>query len=242
MRQFIQELTAFFASSPVREAFDIAAQSYEPGSSTGYHPATDKRLANLVAAAQTVGKSEWARVKRAIDTLLDAPGGHAHLQVLRLACSDPSAGWPAIAQQTKTAMKYGRRTAEEQERMRMLEATYAVAVSQGCSPISVAMRVLAEEQRIWMAGVKVGSWAVALEAERGIAHRKVDLDAVTEETDALVSAASKAYAAASRAAGDSVRARKERAERDNEAWWAEYEAKKKAKESGRFHAKMRRAS
>lgn len=237
----IQELTAYFMTiAPVGAATGLAAQSYEPGGGSTYTPVTDTRLVRLCEGAKRLATSDWARMKRVVDQMLDAPGGDGAVRTLRLACSDPSAGWPEIACRTPTAMKLGRQAAEDQERHDLLQGVHDATSARGQSPMTVAMRVLEADRRLYVAGVRVDDAKARLCARRLIANGKGDLDAVTQETGAIVDAAAKALRAARDQVGASARKRREAEEQRRRDFRAELRADREAKETARFEARLRR--
>lgn len=238
----IAELTAYFLeSAPVRATSGLAAQSYEPGGGGTYTPVTDNRLVRLCEQAQRLSKTEWARVKRVVDQMLDAPGGDVAVRTLRLACSDPSAGWPEVACRTPTALRRGRDAAEEAERQEQLQGALDEAVSRGQSPITVAMRVLEADRRLFIAGVRVGE-ARTHDAARSLIRgsRTETTDAITRETDLAISAAANALRDAREQVGATARARRDAEERRRREFRDELRDKREAKERVRFEARLRR--
>lgn len=243
----IQELTAYFlASAPMGAATGLAAQGYEPGGGGTYTPVTDTRLVRLCEEAKRLSKSDWARVKRVVDQMLDAPGGEDAVRTLRLACSDPSAGWPEVACRTPTALRIGRRAAEEQAWTDQLQGALDAAVSRQQSPMTVAMRVLETDRRLYLAGgVRVDDAharfaARSLLISRGKSGHE-SLDAITQETDLAISVAATALRDARDQVGASARARRDAEDRRRRDFRDELRAKREAKETARYEARLRRA-
>lgn len=240
----VQELTAYFMTlAPVGAVSGLAAQTYEPGGGGTYTPVTDTRLVRLCEGAKRLAASDWARTKRVIDQMLDAPGGDACVFTLRLACWDPGAGWPEIACRTPTALRLGRQVAEEQERHNLLQGVYDDTVSRGQSPMTVAMRVIEADRRLYVAGIRVDDSRVRDTAHRLISSGKSGhaLDAVTQETDAAVDIAAKALRAARDQVGASARKRREAEEQRRRDFRAELRADREAKQTARYEARLRRA-
>lgn len=239
----IKELTEFFtANAPQGAATGLAAQTYEPGGGSAYTPVTDTRLVRLCVAAKALSRSDWARTKRVIDQMLDAPGGDVHVLTLRLACSDPRAGWPEIACRTPVAMCHGRRVAEAEAHHVQLDGVYRAARDAGQSGMTTAMRVLAADRRLYLTGVRVHDEVARVVARGLIAAGKVDLEEVGRQTDEVVDSAASALKVARDAVGASKRAQRAAEDKRRADFRAYLRAEREAKEAERFDARLRRTA
>lgn len=251
-----QELTWWFDSpAPAQEAGRVVAQTYDPRGSGTYDPTTDYRLEHMVSAALARHQSEWSRVRRAFDRLLEAPDGRVHFEVLRRAfaplpahaLSEKAFRWPEVAVVTHAALERAGVAAIEAEHVRLLDVAHRGALLDRCSPMSIACRVLEADRRLLAHGFIVTEdmvrAAVRRLLERAVKNLEVDvLDAVRAEMQRLVEAAGDAYRAARSDAGATKRAERAERKRANEAALDEALGKKRRKEAERFAAKIRRAS
>lgn len=245
----IQELTWFFESAPpVSVTGHLVAQSYEPRGG-GYDPYTDNTLTSLVAAAVARSGSEWTRVKRVLDVLVDQPNGRDRFDVLRRAFGATSRSseflWPEVARITPAALTRGRELALEQERHRFLECAYFDARTSGCSPIHVAMRVFETDRRVNAHGLRVGDdavrWASARALQYALEPRDVSfLMTVKKEMASLVHDAIDAYRTARSTMGATRRAAKARRETERQTLLRDMLGRKQKKESDRFWARIAR--
>lgn len=243
-----QELTWWFANpAPVYVAGGVAAQTYEPRGSGVYDPTTDMRLVGMLVAASHVRQSEWSRVAIIMDGL-----GAATVDVLRRAfgplpsdaLSTKSFRYPAVAVITRPALERARTVAREDEHRRLLEVAQLDAMRDGCSPMSVAMRVLNTDRCVRAVVTDdMVRRAARRTLERALKADDVELlVAVKLEMQRLVDEAGDAYRAARSSHGATKRQAKAAQRKANEALLDEQLGKKRRKESERFEARLRRAS
>ncbi len=210
----------------------LAAQSYEPKGS-GYDPSTDTRLAKLVLLGVRSGKSAWARASLVVDQLCGRPGGGAHLDVLRSACSSRA----AVGCSVPRAMAYGRELAKDAARMSELEAEYRMCGYRKLSGFETTARILALDAKLRTRHIDVSPASVRAHAGDAIGRGLINVDA---EIDALIDAAAEALHVARARVLESEKASTRREDERRANLRAELAGKREAKERDRLHRRHER--
>lgn len=248
----MQELRWWFAETPPESVTGyLAAQRYEPRSGGSYDPYTDTKLVKLVERAKSRTAGEWLRVKAILDRVA-ADGGRELVEDLRRAFGHPTPAnsaieHPEVALGTPTLLERAIRIGRDIERERLLGITHLAARRARLSPMTIACRVLATDERLTRGGFVLPEEALRVGAEKALrnaqnARDEAFLSRVRSEVDAVVGRAGEAYRAARKAIGATAVAAKEERERAAKAFGDELRDAKAAKQAARFEARLRAAS